>query len=283
MTEHRSPYWCFTIHEEEKPDIETKDISYLVYQQEECPTTKKKHWQGYVEFKNRKRFNQVKDILGEKAHIEPRRGNSQQASDYCKKTETAIAGTQHEEGTLSIPAQCGLDAIKVMIDKGAKIEQVAEEHFGQYLRYNKNIRDYISLKFKQEIPAGFAKVKVTVYWGKPGTGKTRRVEEYATLCQQALYRMDFGERERVWWDGYKGERWLLMDDFEGQMDRTRFLKLTGGYGHLQMWPVKGGMTNIYLTHIFITSNKNPDDWYPWLDDYRKGAVKRRLTEVLEFK
>lgn len=283
MSNHRSSYWCFTLHEEETPVIESKDMTYLVFQQEECPTTKKKHWQGYIEFKNRKRFEQVKDVLGQKAHIEARRGNSQQASDYCKKTETAVPGTQHEEGTLSKPAECGLDAVKAMIDAGGNAEDVAEQHYGQYMRYRKNIDHYIAMKYKQRIPKGFQLPHVEVFWGAPGTGKTRLVEERAAACGKTLFRMDFGDRDRVWWDGYAGEEWLLMDDFKGQMDRTRFLKLTGGYGHLQLWPVKGSMTSIYFTHIFITSNTPPSEWYPWLSPYEKGAIERRLPKVTEFK
>lgn len=282
MSNHRSAYWCFTLHEEETPFIESKDMTYLVFQQEECPTTKKKHWQGYIEFKNRKRFDQVKDVLGQKAHIEARRGNSQQASDYCKKTETAVPGTQHEEGTLSKPAGCGLDAVKELIDNGGTIKDVAAEHYGQYVRYRKNIEHYISMKYEETIPEGFSLPTVEVFWGAPGTGKTRLVVERAKTSGNALYQIHFGDKHQVWWDGYKGQKWLLMDDFEGQMDRTSFLKLTGGYGHLQLWPVKGAMTRLYFTHIFITSNVNPKEWYPWITGHKAGALERRLPNITEF-
>lgn len=280
--EHRSPYWCFTLHQDEKPDFKTDQVQYLVFQQEECPLTKKKHWQGYIEFKNRKRFNQVKDFLGNEAHIEPRRGTSQQAADYCKKPETAIAGTQHEEGTRSIPDQNGLEAVKRLIDEGKDMTEVAEEHFGQWCRYRKSFEAYQEIKRRTVIPQGFQPVEVEVHWGAPGTGKTRLVEDTAAAFGVALFRIDLAERDKVWWDGYNGEKWLLLDEFEGQMDRVRFNKLCGGYGHLQRWPIKGGFTNIFFTKIFITSNKNPEDWYPFLDNLQKGAVMRRLTKITKW-
>lgn len=280
--EHRSPYWCFTLHQNDKPDIKTDQVQYLVYQQEECPETKRKHWQGYIEFKNRKRFTQVKDILGDQAHIEPRRGTSQQAADYCKKKETAIDGTQHEEGTRSIPDQNGLEAVKRMIDEGKDMTQVAEEHFGQWCRYRKSFEAYQEIKRRTIIPQGFHPVEVEVHWGAPGTGKTRLVEDTAAAFGNALFRIDLAERDKVWWDGYNGEKWLLLDEFEGQMDRVRFNKLCGGYGHLQRWPIKGGFTNIFITKIFITSNKDPEYWYPFLDHYQKQAVLRRLTKITKW-
>lgn len=280
--EHRSPYWCFTSYDDEGPEIDLNLVTYLVFQKETCPETKKEHWQGYVEFKNRKRFKQVKEILGDTCHIEPRRGNGQQASDYCKKTETAIAGTQYEYGELTIPATNGIDAVKKFIDEGATEIEIADQHFGTYIRYGRGIRDYLMMKRIAKIPSGYKPIDVWVGWGKPGTGKTKFVEELAKQSGTPLYRLDMGQGERTWWDNYNMEPWLLLDDYEGQIDRTRFLKLTGGYGHLQQWPIKGGFTRILFTRIFITSNKNPEDWYPFLDTYQKGALQRRLTKIQKF-
>lgn len=43
------------------------------------------HLQGFVVFKRSLRIVAAKQILGRRAHLEPARGNNQQASDYCKK------------------------------------------------------------------------------------------------------------------------------------------------------------------------------------------------------
>lgn len=43
------------------------------------------HLQGYIEFKNPKKFSTVKNLLGERCHFEKARGTRQQNIVYCKK------------------------------------------------------------------------------------------------------------------------------------------------------------------------------------------------------
>lgn len=85
----RSKYFCFTINNYTNDDVDRlsnlgDEITYIVFGREvgESGTP---HLQGYVEFRNRKRFPQVKTLLGNRVHLEKRRGSPQEASDYCKK------------------------------------------------------------------------------------------------------------------------------------------------------------------------------------------------------
>ena len=43
------------------------------------------HLQGYVEFENARTLGGVKKLIGDRAHLEIRRGSAKQASEYCKK------------------------------------------------------------------------------------------------------------------------------------------------------------------------------------------------------
>lgn len=56
------------------------------------------HLQGFVIFGTSVRFNRAKRSLGDRCHIEPARGSSRQASDYCKKD-----GDYEEFGTCPGP------------------------------------------------------------------------------------------------------------------------------------------------------------------------------------
>lgn len=72
-------------------------LSYLIMQKERCPTTLKIHWQGYCEFKDQLTLSQIKSIFDDNTlHIEPRRGTTLQAIEYCRKADTAIEGSQYE-------------------------------------------------------------------------------------------------------------------------------------------------------------------------------------------
>lgn len=87
--------WCFTSYDWEQfkvPD-EDPDFRYCVYQPEACPTTKKYHYQGYIEFNKAKAFSTVKELLGDPTvHLEPRRGTREQARAYCMKDDSRLPG-----------------------------------------------------------------------------------------------------------------------------------------------------------------------------------------------
>lgn len=79
--------YCFTSFNEIKPNMEK--IKYIIYQPEICPSTNKKHYQGYVEFYKKTNLKNSKIYLGdEKIHLEKRHGSRESAKAYCKKTNS---------------------------------------------------------------------------------------------------------------------------------------------------------------------------------------------------
>jgi len=87
----RSLYFCFTLNNWTEPEQEqlralilSPRVGYLVFGREvgESGTP---HLQGYIEFQERLRLNQVREYLPPRAAIFVRRGNGVQASEYCKK------------------------------------------------------------------------------------------------------------------------------------------------------------------------------------------------------
>lgn len=62
------------------------------------------HLQGYIELKQTMRHNKVKDILGQRVHLEKRYGTQQEAINYCKKdhnfTEIGAPSTGGRRGDL---------------------------------------------------------------------------------------------------------------------------------------------------------------------------------------
>lgn len=90
---------CFTAFKEE-PTFNEEYMEYLCYQTEICPETKRKHWQGYAEFKAQLRMNDIKKIFNDEGlHIECRRGTQTEAIIYCKKSDSAIPDSFKEFGT----------------------------------------------------------------------------------------------------------------------------------------------------------------------------------------
>lgn len=126
--------WCFTAFK--KPNlVSTTDIKYMIYQPEICPTTKKEHYQGYVELINACSMRTIKRILNdEQVHVEPRRGTQKQAIEYCKKEEsrngeTFEYGTPKKQGKRS-----DLDEIMIDIEEGHTMKEILTNHGGNALR-----------------------------------------------------------------------------------------------------------------------------------------------------
>lgn len=84
-----SERWIITAWHKE-PFIEKKElVEFIIWQTEECPTTHKMHYQGYVEFKRKYKLNQVKSLFKDKAiRVKPAEKTRERNILYCAKSKT---------------------------------------------------------------------------------------------------------------------------------------------------------------------------------------------------
>lgn len=109
---------------------------------------------------------------------------------------------------------------------------------------------------------------VSVFWGATGSGKSRRAWEQAGLDA-------FPKDPRTkFWDGYRGQQHVVIDEFRGGIDIAHMLRWLDRYPVII--EVKGSSTVLKATKVWITSNLHPQDWYPDLDQATKQALLRRL-------
>lgn len=84
----QSKRWCFTINNFAPSDVARLDglgeCKYIIYGKERGESGTP-HLQGFVIFEVNKRFNNVKQLLGDRCHVEVARGTSAQAAEYCRK------------------------------------------------------------------------------------------------------------------------------------------------------------------------------------------------------
>lgn len=81
----RARAWCFTDFELDNVSrYEGLEAPVLVIGEETCPTTGRKHLQGYVAFRNARSLSWWKNQFP-RAHAEPRRGSEEKAVAYCRK------------------------------------------------------------------------------------------------------------------------------------------------------------------------------------------------------
>ncbi len=112
------------------------------------------------------------------------------------------------------------------------------------------------------------------YWGlnsKPGGGGD------GTTHSVALSRGS----NQLWWNGYIGQRRILIDEFEGKsLTVTAFNRITDDKP-LQV-EVKGGFVNADWVEVVVTTNNHPRKWWPKISDIKWASVSRRI-HVVEFK
>jgi len=271
-----SDRWCFTVFDNVPHPIvpDDEEVGYLVYQREECPTSGRLHWQGYIEFKSRKRFTTVQRYFREtqaldKFHIEPAKGQPSQCREYCIKEDTAVSDTAFEFGEIQADRKQGeRNDIKEMVSF-AKDNTLVDtiEKYPASIKYLHHLQTYRCLVNK---PKQRLDLKVYYYWGAPGTGKSRKV--FKRIGEKPFIRA-LCDPPKIWFQGYQGEKYLVLDDIDlRQYNREFILGLLDIYP--LVLPVKGGSASAEFTRIYITSNIDPTKY--------DKAIQRRLTEIKEF-
>lgn len=218
------------------------------------------HWQVLVIFKKKIRLAGVKRVFGDYAHCEPSR--SAAADEYVWKDDTSVEGTRFELG--SKPTQRGSSVDWDAIRASAKRSALDEIPGDVYVRYYGNLKRIATDNME---PVAQQRT-VRVYWGPTGTGKSRRAwDEAGTDAYPKDPRTKF-------WDGYRGHTRVVIDEFRGDIDIAHLLRWFDRYPVIV--EVKGSSVVLRAEEIWITSNLEPDRWYPGLDAETRAALMRRL-------
>lgn len=227
------------------------------------------HWQVFVSFKRSVRLSFVRNVFGERGHYEPTR--SKAAKDYCWKEDTYVDGTRFELGR---PDSGGVGS--TTIDWEHVWRSAIDGRFEQ-IPASVRVRSYRSLRQiqndndvpKERVPT------IRCYWGDSGSGKTRRAYEEAG---RDVYFKD----QTQWWDGYKGESRVIIDDFDGEHVGITFV-----LRWLDRYPVrvqiKGGYVAAAYDEVWVTSNLHPKDWYIKAPVKQQEALVRRFHIIEEIK
>lgn len=267
-----SKYWCFTINnpEEHLPtpqqwlEIPRNNIVLLVYQLEKGDN-ETLHFQGYVEFSNRKKLSTVKNI-NKFAHWELRRGNRKQAIDYCMKEDTRVEDTEPfifgDITDIEDAKQKTTIQVRDMINSNKPMFDVSQEFFGYFISNMKNLYAYKSMI----TPPRNWKTEVTVIWGPTGTGKS-------SYCH-TLFPEAYWKSKSEWWDGYDGQETVIIDEFYGWLPYDYMLRLLDRYP--MSVEIKGSHVQFLAKRIIITSNKSPLCWYK---TGNSDALLRRIDNI----
>lgn len=263
-------YWIGTLsyaHAREFNFWNADEMAYLIGQRE-IGTGGFEHWQFVVGFHNRKTLSQAKALFHQTVHFELTR--SAAAHAYVTKEDTAVPDTRFLHGALPVRRNNKTDWAKVLSDaKRGAFDDIPEDIFIRHHSSIKRIRiDHCEPTWRHDI-------QCHVYWGGSGLGKTRRAH-----FQSEGEPYFIKNPNTKWWDGYRGQKTVIIDDFIGLIALNYLLTWIDRYPcNVE---VKGGSIPLAATTFYITSNLDPNTWYKEITPEQLGALRRRFTTVVHF-
>jgi hypothetical protein len=238
--------------------------TFVVCQLEKGEENKTLHLQGYVEFSNALRLSSVRNMLNG-AHWEVRRGTQAEAIAYSTKPETRVCGPWQWGQKGQQGSRSDLDEVVSMVEEGKELYDIVVSN-PKTLKYISHIEKLISLQRSK--PRG--EPRIIWLYGDSGTGKSRCAWE--VLPDAYLFQEN--ENGPQWWDGYRGEKGVILDEFQGKYPFRQILQLFDRY-QLRV-QVKGSSRAVHASHFIVTSNEPPEDFYA--HQFDKRPLRRRLED-----
>jgi len=260
MARRQGIYWLLTIPHHEFCPYLPPGISWIRGQLE-LGETGYLHWQVCLSLCKKGSLSTISATFGTGIHAEISR--SAAAGEYVWKELTRIAVTLFEFGTRPFQRNEPLDwdriwELAVAGDLGSIPAQIRVQSY----------RPLRSICSDHSKPLGMER-SCQVYWGRTGSGKSRRAWEEAGLD---AYSKDPNTK---FWCGYSGQTNVVIDEFRGRIDVSHLLRW------LDRYPVsveiKGSSVPLSATSYWITSNLDPRQWFPDLDPETLAALIRRFN------
>lgn len=182
--------------------------------------------------------------------------------DDSLKTEVA-------QGSRSDLKKIASDLASGELDRRSLLE-VAPEYLLKFPRGVQAILETSNLRMATVMRTA---LHVEIFWGPAGIGKTR----HAMGDLDDVFILDASNSDTLWFDGYYGQKTLVIDDFYGWIKHGTLLRILDIYPY--RCPVKGGHVWAGWTNVRVTSNRHPSSWYPsrpWAEDQ---ALRRRIHRI----
>lgn len=265
---------CFTLNNYTEEEYESiclwKKPTYLVVGKEIAPTTGTPHLQGYVEFDNSVKGKYLKKF---NSRISWRRrykdSNAKACRTYCIKD-----GIFFEKGEISKQGErSDLHSTRDAIaNNETTVEQIVMENpylFHQYGRTLQKLEDIANRKKYRTW-----QTKGIWYHGETGVGKSHKAfENYDPTTHYVL------QNDNGWWDGYTGQKVVIMNEFRGQIPFEELLQLTDKWPHAVKRRAREPMPFLAET-IIVTSPMTPQQLYG--NFHSKDSIKQLLRRFEVF-
>lgn len=264
----------FTWFHENPIEFDPK-MRYLRYGVEICPSTGKKHLQGWLYWINER--SERACCKEYKCWMRGMKGSYEENDIYTGKENNIVEyGIKPKQGE-----RTDLESKKNEIVNGKSVDEIVMENpmvYHQYGRTLNRIEDIVMRKkWRTEMTT------CDWIWGESGCGKSHSALATYDPDTHYLYRNDDG-----WWEGYKQQPIVVINEFRGEIKYKDLLEL------IDKWPYFVRRRNrepipFISKHIIITSVLRPEEIYHNVNSrdnivqlLRRVNVKRIGAEVEKF-
>jgi len=268
--------WCFTLnnytpHQEEHIQTVIKNLArYIVYGRE-VGDNGTPHLQGYVYFHNQRQHKAVTRLLPG-AWVTPSRGNAEKNRVYC--TKQANGGFEFGEP----PMDAEVARRKGGAGNAARFAKAIEDaEKGDFVTIKRDDPQLFllhgvrleSLYTPKAVPLD-GELMHEWWVGPSGTGKSRLLWE--------LYPNHFAKQRNKWWDGYKREEIVAIEEWTPKNDITASALKDWADRYPFNGEVKGGcMHKLRPKKIIVLSNYTPQQCFLAQEDL--GPMLRKFTVI----
>jgi len=274
-----------------------KEERCLAFQKEKCPETGKLHLQGFLQTETPISFEGARKLFPGGSIWVKQADNPQGALEYANKDDTRVEGYEpFKRGDIKVQGK--------RTDIHAACEQVREVGYVKgflsmpesFVKYGRGLREYATLLQEQNTPE-MRPVQVEVFWGDAGSGKSHFC---ANMYPGDSYRLPLPRgKSGLWFDGYQGEKVLILEDFNAWLQYKELLRICDGLK--ERWQIKGGFIMANWELVLITANEPPNTWYrdykerdgrsipqdiwdqrnqPGEAGYKPSALQRRINRIV---
>lgn len=259
-----------------------KEIRFIAWGDETCPDTGRLHHQCFMYlWKQKSTGNRALNSIGKwfadetrtAAHVKPMRGNFRQNEAYCSKE-----GHYHKLGEEPAQGTRGdiVENKDMIMDGSLTPDDLAVADPGHYHMYGRTYEKLHVIALRKKFRTW--QTEGIWYWGGTGVGKSHKA--FANFHPDTHYVKDLNTQ---WWDGYKGQETVILNEFRGQLKFSFLLDL------MDKWPCYVSVRNVesvpfLAKKIIVTSSQRPEVVYGNVTNDSMSQLHRRCSvrEVIRY-
>ncbi len=193
-------------------------------------------------------------------------------SEYCSKDgKVCISTGEYQEKTPG--RRTDLLSVAEMAKSGKSMAEIAELAPAAIVQYPSGIARLCTF-FEKPRDRSVAK-RCICLWGESEVHKTRRIWDHLDALGVTPYVWENGMP--TWWDGYHGQKHVIMDEYRAHLPMSVLLRLMDRYPMRVQF--KGGSCQFVADFLYFTSSCHPKDWYKDLPDDKVYQLVRRFEHI----